>query len=61
MDSHCLEAQRYIILYMLSREGNYSEAAQKIADLVQEMDRIEPRNAYLFDHFAKTFCRLVRN
>ena len=59
MDSHCLQAQRYMILYVLSREGNYTEASQKIADLAQEMDRIEPRNAYLYDEFAKTFCRLV--
>ena len=59
VDSHCLQAQRYMILYMLCREGNYGEAAQKIADLVQEMDRTEPRNAYLYDEFAKIFCRLV--
>lgn len=59
MDAHCLEAQRYLILYQLCREGAYDDAAHKVGDLLQEMDRVEPKNAFLYDEFAKVFCRVV--
>ena len=59
VDGHCLEAQRCMILYSLCREGNYPDATSKIQDLLQEMDRMEPKNPYLFDEFAKVFCRMV--
>ena len=36
-----------------------SQAANKIGDLLQLMDRVEPKNAYLFDTVAKVFCRVV--
>ena len=37
----------------------YSQAANKIGDLLQLMDRVEPKNAYLFNTVAKVFCRVV--
>ena len=59
VDSNCLQAHRFTILYALCREGNYQDAASKIGDLLQVMDRVEPRNATLYDEFARVFCRLV--
>ena len=41
--------------------GIYLQAANKIGDLVQLMDRVEPKNPVLFDAFAKVFCRVVSN
>ena len=58
IDPSCLEAKRYIILQLLCRDGNYQEAANKLGELLQEMDRIEPKNPYLYDNYAKTFSRV---
>ncbi|ELU05036.1 hypothetical protein CAPTEDRAFT_159405 [Capitella teleta] len=58
LNSNCLQAQRYLILHQLSREGNYSEAASAMADLLQVMDREEPANAQLYDDFARVFGRI---
>ena len=35
------------------------QAAQGLADLLETMGRVEPRNPGLFDEFAKIFCRIV--
>ena len=59
MDPHCLQAKRFEVLYHLCREGAYDEASQKMADLKMELDRTEPKNAYLYDEFAKVVCRVV--
>ncbi|CAH1774388.1 unnamed protein product [Owenia fusiformis] len=58
MDGHNIEAQKYIILHLLCREGNYQEAAEKLADLLQDMDRNEPQNGQLFYEMSQVFCRL---
>ena len=44
---------------MLCREGNYSDAAMKIGDLLEHMDRTEPKNAHLYHDFARVFARLA--
>jgi len=33
----------------------------QIGDLLQQMDRQEPKNAFLYDDYAKVFCRIVRH
>lgn len=60
VDAHCLEAQRYMILHQLCREGNYQDAASRIGELIEVLDREEPKNPYLFDEFAKVLSRMVR-
>ena len=35
------------------------QAAMQIGNLMQQMDRQEPKNAYLYDEYAKVFCRIV--
>lgn len=57
-DMHCLEALRYQTLYLLCREGNYSEASTKLGDIITTLDRSEPRSANLYHSMAQTFCRI---
>ncbi|XP_078334497.1 tetratricopeptide repeat protein 21B-like isoform X7 [Crassostrea virginica] len=57
-DLHCAEALKYQVIYLLSREGNYSEASNKIGDLISALDRFEPRSAFLYYHMAQIFCRM---
>ncbi|KAK2186994.1 hypothetical protein NP493_181g04009 [Ridgeia piscesae] len=58
LDENCLPALRFQILHMLCRDGNYENAAMQIGDLLQQMDRQEPKNAFLYDDYAKVFCRI---
>ncbi|XP_052715713.1 tetratricopeptide repeat protein 21B-like isoform X1 [Crassostrea angulata] len=57
-DLHCTEALKYQVIYLLSREGNYSEASGKIGDLISALDRFEPRSSYLYYHMAQIFSRI---
>ncbi len=57
--SHCLEAIRIEILHLLVREGNYDEAAVKLGELIQIMDRFEPKNPQLYCEVSQAFCRVV--
>ncbi|XP_072020597.1 tetratricopeptide repeat protein 21B-like isoform X2 [Amphiura filiformis] len=56
--SHCLEAIRVEILHLLVREGNYDEAAVKLGELIQIMDRFEPKNPQLYCELSQAFCRV---
>ncbi|XP_012939708.1 tetratricopeptide repeat protein 21B isoform X2 [Aplysia californica] len=58
MDIHCLEAMEYQIVHTLCREGNYTEAASKIADVVTAMDRQETQSSQLYVHMAQVFSKL---
>ncbi|XP_048728803.1 tetratricopeptide repeat protein 21B-like isoform X2 [Ostrea edulis] len=57
-DLHCTEALKYQVIYLLSRDGNYSEASNKIGDLISALDRFEPRSSFLYYHMAQIFCRM---
>ncbi|KAK3772094.1 hypothetical protein RRG08_061179 [Elysia crispata] len=57
-DMHCIEAMEYQIVHTLAREGNYSEASSKIADLVTTLDRLEPQTGQLYMHMAQVFSKL---
>ncbi|XP_061174848.1 tetratricopeptide repeat protein 21B-like isoform X2 [Saccostrea echinata] len=57
-DLHCTEALKYQVIYLLAREGNYSEASNKIGDVISALDRFEPRSAFLYYHMAQIFCRM---
>ena len=58
-DINCLEATRVLILELLAMEGNYEEAAIRISDLIQLLDRFEPKNHTLYHDMALAFARLV--
>ena len=58
-DINCLEATRVLILELLAMEGNYEEAAIRISDLIQLLDRFEPKNHALYHDMALAFARLV--
>ena len=58
-DINCLEATRVLILEHLAMEGNYEEAAIRISDLIQLLDRFEPKNHVLYHDMALAFARLV--
>ncbi|XP_076366451.1 LOW QUALITY PROTEIN: tetratricopeptide repeat protein 21B-like [Tachypleus tridentatus] len=56
-ERQCLEAQRFLILHSICREGNYSQAASQLTDLIAAMDRNEPKNSVLFYETAQLFAR----
>lgn len=57
-DSYCLEAVRMETLHLLCREGSYDEAAAKLGELIQMLDRFEPQNADVYHDYCQTFARL---
>ena len=58
-DINCLEANRMLVLNLLAREGKYDDAAGSLSDLVQLLDRFEPRNHALYYDMSLAFARLV--
>ncbi|XP_071943351.1 tetratricopeptide repeat protein 21B-like [Antedon mediterranea] len=56
--THCLEAVRVKILYLLSREGNCEEAADKLGELIEKLDRFEPKNPHAYYNMSLAFCRM---
>jgi len=53
-----VEAKRVSILFLLCRDGKYPEAVDKISDLIQTLDRVEPNNSFLYCSLAKGFARV---
>ena len=58
-DVNCIEATRMLTLHLLAREGRYSEAADKIGELIQLLDRFEPNNHALYYNMSLAFARMV--
>ncbi|NXO03695.1 TT21B protein, partial [Rhinopomastus cyanomelas] len=56
-DAVNLEAIRMEALHHLCREGNVSEASARLGDLIQALDKLEPRNSQLFYRMALAFSR----
>lgn len=48
-----------LVLNLLAREGKYDEAAGSLSDVVQLLDRFEPRNHTLYYDMSLAFARLV--
>lgn len=48
-----------LTLHLLAREGKYDEAADKIGELIQLMDRFEPNNHTLYYDTSLPFARMV--
>ena len=58
-DVNCIEAVRMLTLDLLAREGKYDEAADKIGELIQLIDRFEPNNHALYFDMSLAFARMV--
>ena len=48
-----------LTLHLLAREGKYEEAADKIGEIIQLLDRFEPNNHALYYDIALPFARMV--
>lgn len=57
-DSQNIEALNFSILNCICRETNYDQANEYITQLIQALDRLEPKNPYLYAQFAKCYSRL---
>ncbi|XP_023227553.1 tetratricopeptide repeat protein 21B-like [Centruroides sculpturatus] len=53
-----IEAQRYLILYSLCREGDHNQAAEKLVELLHIFDISEPKNALLRYESARLFSKI---
>ena len=59
-DANCIEATRMLVLNLLAKDGDYEQAASRIVDLIQMLDRFEARNHSLYHEMSLAFARLVR-
>ncbi|XP_038077972.1 tetratricopeptide repeat protein 21B-like isoform X2 [Patiria miniata] len=56
--SSCLEAIRMEILHILCRDGKYEEAVLRLGELIQLLDRFEPKNGYICWHLSLVYSRV---
>ncbi|XP_025066743.1 tetratricopeptide repeat protein 21B isoform X2 [Alligator sinensis] len=56
-DALNLEAIRMEVLHYLCREGNITEAAARLGDLIHALEKLEPHNPQLFCKMALAFSR----
>eukprot|EP00794_Sanderia_malayensis_P003381 gene3381-3871_t len=57
-EAHNIEAKRISVLYLLCREGKCPEAVDKIGELIQTLDRVEPNNPFLHCSLSKGIARV---
>ena len=55
----CIEAKRMLALHLLAREGAYDRAAVNIGEIIQLLDRLEPKNHFLFWDMSLAYARMV--
>lgn len=58
-DPYNIDALRLLSLYHLVREGRYSTAAGRLAELLQSLDRFEPKNHQLYYAIAYPMARVA--
>lgn len=58
INPRCLPAKRFMILQLLCRDGNYTEAASQLEGLYRDFVSEEPQNAQLLHEYASVFCRV---
>ncbi|XP_033124188.1 tetratricopeptide repeat protein 21B-like [Anneissia japonica] len=56
--THCLEAVRIEVLYLLSKESNSEAAVSKLGELIEKLDRFEPKNPHAYFNMSLAFCRM---
>ena len=54
-DPNNIHSSIYETLHCLVREGDYQEATNKIGDLVEKLDRLEPNNGDLYHRLSQLF------
>ena len=54
-DPNNIHSSIYQALHLIVREGDYQEATNKIGDLLEKLDRLEPRNGDLYHRLAQLF------
>ncbi|CAG2113462.1 unnamed protein product, partial [Medioppia subpectinata] len=59
IDKHCLDAQRYLIVYSMAWDNNQEAASSKLLDLIASFEIREPKNADLYYESAKLFARIA--
>lgn len=57
-EKHNIEAQRFLILYALCREGDHTQAADRLVELIHTFDITEPKNAVLRCESAQLFSKI---
>lgn len=57
-DSQNIEALHLTILNLICRETKYDEALDKITEIIQALDRLEPKNPHLYASFSKCYSRM---
>ncbi|CAF0759693.1 unnamed protein product [Adineta ricciae] len=58
IDSNCVEAHEYHYLYLVCKEGNYSDAQQAFNQLVQAIDISEPKGAWQYYEMSQVVARV---
>eukprot|EP00741_Cyanophora_paradoxa_P023819 tig00021623_g23008.t1 len=58
-DGQNIEALRVAVTFVLVREARYSVAAARAADLLDAIDRLEPKNAILYTTVARPLARIA--
>eukprot|EP01137_Pigoraptor_chileana_P035464 Opistho-2@29514 len=54
-----VEAARMVLLHRLARIGGYPQAAKRLGELIQTLDRFEPKNHRVYFECARSLCRLA--
>ncbi|CAM4741593.1 unnamed protein product [Rotaria magnacalcarata] len=58
IDSNCVEAHKYHYLYLLCKEGNYTDAQQAFNRLLQSIDISEPKGAWQYFEISQVVARV---
>ena len=58
-DINCIEATRVLALCLLVRDGEYEQGAERVSEVLQLIDRLEPSNHGLYYDTSLAFARLV--
>lgn len=59
IDKHCLEPQRYLIVYNMAWESNDDLAIQGMVNLLSSLEVREPKNAFWYYETGRLFARLA--
>ena len=54
-DPNNIHSSIYQSLHLMVREGDFQEATNRLGDLVEKLDRLEPTNGDLYYRLAQMF------
>eukprot|EP00111_Clytia_hemisphaerica_P000239 TCONS_00000598-protein len=58
VDTQNIEALHFLVLTYLCKDTDYNQAVEKISDVIQALDRHEPKNPHLYARLSKCYARL---